>query len=120
MDDLERLGRPGAYRLGLMRGFEPDPPPLLRPSFTRPGRGGRVLARVLAGLAAAAAIAGSAAGLLVLPVIAGLLAGAWLAAALAARWAGRVTMRPGDAATEAGEDAAGLVRMLSGSGARRG
>jgi hypothetical protein len=58
MDELDRLGRPGAYRLGLLRaaGAEPDRPRPYRPSFARRRGAGwrrawRVLAERLAGRA---------------------------------------------------------------------
>jgi hypothetical protein len=59
MNDLERLGRPGAYRLGMLRarGAEPVPPKPYRPSFARRSRRGPASARVLAALAGVAAVA---------------------------------------------------------------
>jgi len=85
MDDLERLGRPGAYRLGTLRagGAEPARLAPLRPWFARPSYRGPRSAWALAFLAGAAAIAGGAVvGLYVVPLIVGLLAG------LVAGWGG--------------------------------
>jgi hypothetical protein len=85
MDELGRLGRPGAYRLGELRaaGAEPDRPRPYRPSFARASRRGPVSAWVLAFTAGVAAVAsGVAAGLFAAPFLAGLLAG------LVMRWGG--------------------------------
>jgi hypothetical protein len=92
MDELDRLGRPGAYRLGMLRaaGAEPGPPRPHRPLFSRPSRRGAVSAWVLAFAAGAAAVAGGAVvGLFFIPFLVGLATG------LVARWGGwrlRVTL----------------------------
>jgi hypothetical protein len=57
MNDLERLGRPGAYRLGMLRAQGAEPVPPKRPSFARASRRGPAPARVLAALAGVAAVA---------------------------------------------------------------
>jgi hypothetical protein len=85
MDELGRLGRPGAYRLGMLRaaGAGPDRPRPCRPSFARPSRRGPLPAWVLAFAAGAAAVAGGAlAGLTFIPFLVGLGTG------LVARWGG--------------------------------
>lgn len=82
MDELGRLGRPGAYRLGMLRaGAEPDRPRPCRPSFARASRRGPLSAWVLAFAAGAAAVAGGAiVGLFFVPFLVGLATG------LVARW----------------------------------
>jgi hypothetical protein len=85
MDELGRLGRPGAYRLGELRAAdaEPDGPRPYRPWFARPSRRGPVSAWVLAFAAGVAAVAsGVVGGLFVAPFLVGLLAG------LVMRWGG--------------------------------
>jgi hypothetical protein len=85
MDELDRLGRPGAYRLGMLRaaGAGPDRPRPCRPSFARPSRRGPLWAWVLAFAAGAAAVAGGAVvGLTFIPFLVGLGTG------LVARWGG--------------------------------
>jgi hypothetical protein len=92
MDELDRLGRPGAYRLGMLRaaGTGPDRPRPCRPSFARPGRRGSRSAWVLAFTAGAAAVSGGAVvGLFFAPFLVGLATG------LVMRWGGwrlRVTL----------------------------
>jgi hypothetical protein len=92
MDELGRLGRPGAYRLGMLRaaGAGPDRPRPCRPSFARRSRRGPLWAWVLAFAAGAAAVAGGAVvGLFFIPFLVGLGTG------LLARWSGwrlRVTL----------------------------
>jgi hypothetical protein len=89
MDELDRLGRPGAYRLGAA-GAGPDRPRPCRPSFARARRRGPVSAWVLAFAAGAAAVAaGAVVGLFFTAFIIGLVTG------LVARWGGwrlRVTL----------------------------
>jgi len=82
MDELGRLGRPGAYRLGMLRaGAEPDRPRPYRPSFVRASRRGPLSAWLLAFAAGAAAVAGGAVvGLFFVPFLVGLGTG------LIARW----------------------------------
>jgi hypothetical protein len=85
MDQLDRLGRPGAYRLGTLgaAGAEPDRPRPYRPSFARASRRGPLSAWVLAFAGGAAAVAGGAVvGLFFVPFLAGLGTG------LVARWGG--------------------------------
>ena len=74
MDELGRLGRPGAYRLGMLRaGAEPDRPRPYRPSFARASRRGPLSAWVLAFAAGASAVAGGAVvGLFFVPFVVGL------------------------------------------------
>jgi hypothetical protein len=92
MDELDRLGRPGAYRLGMLRaaGAGPHWPRPCRPSFARPSRRGPLSAWVLAFTAGAAAVSGGAVvGLFFVPFIVGLATG------LVMRWGGwrlRVTL----------------------------
>lgn len=92
MDELDRLGRPGAYRLGTLRaaGAEPGRPRPHRPLFARPSRRGSLFAWELAFAAGAAAVAGGAVvGLFFIPFLVGLVTG------LVARWGGwrlRVTL----------------------------
>jgi hypothetical protein len=92
MDELDRLGRPGAYRLGMLRaaGAEPAPPRPYRPLFARASRRGPPSAWVLAFTGGAAAVAGGAVvGLFFVPFLVGLATG------LVARWGGwrlRVTL----------------------------
>ena len=92
MDELDRLGRPGAYRLGMLRaaGAAPGRPRPHRPSFARASRRGLLSAWVLAFAAGAAAVAGGAVvGLFFIPFLVGLVTG------LVARWGGwrlRVTL----------------------------
>jgi hypothetical protein len=92
MDELDRLGRPGAYRLGMLRaaGAAPGRPRPHRPSFARASRRGPLSAWVLAFAAGAAAVAGGAVvGLFFIPFLDGLVTG------LVARWGGwrlRVTL----------------------------
>jgi hypothetical protein len=99
MDDLERLGRPGAYRLGELRtpGAGPVPPRPFRPKFARLSRRGPVPAWVLAFLGAIAAVAGGVlAGLVFVPFLVGVLA------ALVVPWGGwRPRMAPAAAAAVA-------------------
>jgi hypothetical protein len=73
MDELGRLGRPGAYRLGMLRaGAEPGRPRPRRPSFARASRRGPLWAWVLAFAAGAAAVAGGAiVGLFFIPFLVG-------------------------------------------------
>ena len=85
MDEMKRLGRPGAYRLGDLRarGAEPVPPRSARPAFARASRRGAPSAWALAFVAGVAAVAaGALAGLFFVPLLAGLVAG------LIARWGG--------------------------------
>src|SRR5262245_1160147 len=85
MDELNRLGRPGAYRLGTLRaaGAEPGRPRPYRPSFARASRRGPVWAWVLAFAAGVVTAAtGVVAGLFPAPFLVGLLAG------LVMRWGG--------------------------------
>ena len=85
MDELNRLGRPGAYRLGMLRAAsaEPGRPRLYRPSFARASRRGPVSAWVVAFAAGVAAVAGGAVvGLFFIPFLVGLVTG------LVARWGG--------------------------------
>jgi hypothetical protein len=85
MDELKRLGRPGAYRLGDLRalGDGPVQPQAARPMFARARRRGPLSAWVLAFAAGVvAAAAGALAGLFFVPFVVGLLAG------LIARWSG--------------------------------
>jgi len=92
LDELDRLGRPGAYRLGMLSaaGAEPYRPRPYRPSFARASRRGPVSAWVLASAAGATAVAGGAiVGLFFIPFLVGLVTG------LVARWGGwrlRVTL----------------------------
>ncbi|HEV2258412.1 MAG TPA: hypothetical protein VGS06_35275, partial [Streptosporangiaceae bacterium] len=73
MDELDRLGRPGAYRLGALRAA-PEWPRPYQPSFARPSRRGPVSAWVLACAAGVAAVAsGVVAGLFLAPFLVGLL-----------------------------------------------
>jgi hypothetical protein len=89
MDELDRLGRPGAYRLGAA-GAGPERPRRHRPSFARANRRGSLSAWVLALAAGAAAVAGGAVvGWFFIPFLVGLVTG------LVARWGGwrlRVTL----------------------------
>ena len=77
--DLNRLGKPGSYRLGRLRvqGTGPaGPPPPLRPRFRRPRHQGPTSLWLLAAAAGVAVIAaGAAAGLWFVPLAAGLVAG---------------------------------------------
>ena len=85
MDELDRLGRPGAYRLGMLGASRagPERPRAYRPSFARASRRGSLSAWVLAFSAVAAAGGGGAVvGLYFIPFLAGLVAG------LVARWGG--------------------------------
>jgi MFS family permease len=85
VNELERLGRPGAYRLGDLRaqGAGPVPPAPYRPSFTRPARRGPLSAWVMAFAAGVVATAvGAVAGLFFAAFLVGLLAG------LVTRWSG--------------------------------
>ena len=85
MDELNRLGRPGAYRLGMLRAAraEPGRPRLYRPTFARASRRGPASAWVVAFAAGAAAVAGGAVvGLFFVPFLVGLVTG------LVARWGG--------------------------------
>lgn len=87
MTELDRLGKPGAYRLGRLRaqgvGGLTSPPPL-RPSFARQRHRGALSLWIAGWLAGAAVLAaGAAAGWWFLPYLAGLAAGF---AAGAGRW----------------------------------
>ena len=85
MDELDRLGRPGAYRLGMLRAASAghDRPRPCRPSFARRSRRGPLWAWVLAFAAGAAAVAGGAVvGVFLIPFLVGLVTG------LVARWGG--------------------------------
>jgi hypothetical protein len=85
MDEMKRLGRPGAYRLGDLRacGAEPVPPRPARPEFARVSRRGRPSAWALAFVAEVAAVAaGALAGLFFVPLLVGVLD------ALIMRWGG--------------------------------
>jgi hypothetical protein len=85
MDEMKRLGRPGAYRLGDLRacGAEPVPPRPARPGFARARRRGAPSAWALAFVAGVAAVAaGALAGLVFVPLVVGVLAG------LITRWGG--------------------------------
>jgi hypothetical protein len=122
MKEMERLGRPGAYRLGDLRarGAEPVPPRPARPAFARASRRGSLSAWALAFVAGVAAVtAGALAGLFFVPLLVGLLAGIILALAgvglglvLAARWASRAQVQVDDARPGGGESG-DLVRLLA-------
>lgn len=79
MTDLDRLGKPGAYRLGRLRPQgvgEMAPPAPFRPSFARPRHRGPLGLWLAAWLAGAGAIAlGAVTGVWMLPYLVGLLAG---------------------------------------------
>jgi hypothetical protein len=102
MKEMERLGRPGAYRLGDLRarGAEPVPPRPARPAFARASRRGSLSAWALAFVAGVAAVAaGALAGLFFVPLLVSLLAG------LFARWGGwrpRAVLAAGAAAAVIG------------------
>jgi hypothetical protein len=123
MNDLERLGRPGAYRLGMLRarGAEPVPPKPYRPSFARRSRRGPASARVLGCLAGAAAIAGGAVvGRFFAAFILGMLAvivavwGVWLRRVLAARRADGIEVQvPDTGPLERGGETGDRVLLLS-------
>jgi hypothetical protein len=101
-DDLKRLGKREAYRLGSLRtqGVPAvSPPRVFVPSFL-PRHRGPLSAWLLGGLAGAAAIAGSAsAGLWFVPFIIGVLAGF---AMFLGRWRLRVTLPAAAAMAVAG------------------
>jgi hypothetical protein len=101
-DDLRRLGKREAYRLGALRTQgvpQVSPPRPFVPSFL-PRHRGPVSAWVLGGLAGVAAIAGGAsAGLWFVPFIVGVLAGFTM---FLGRWRLRVTLSAAGAMAVAG------------------
>jgi hypothetical protein len=82
--EFQRLGKRGAYRLGLLapQGVpQPPPPRRFRPSFTRSARAGSIWAWIALLLVGAGLVAaGAYAGLWFLPFVVGLIGG------LVARW----------------------------------
>jgi hypothetical protein len=91
--DVDRLGKPGSYRLGRQAALgvgQPSAPRPLRPSFSRPQHSGLVIGWIVAAVAGTALIVGAAMlGWWFVPFVVGLATG------VADRWGGwrlRVTI----------------------------